>query len=106
MYRRAMGFLAATALLSTGCAVRLVAGRSGTAPSGDPGDTAPRIEVDAAYAKVRAGSAILVDVRGAASYKSRHAQGAMLVPVDDVEQDPKAVIARLPRDKQPILYCT
>ena len=67
---------------------------------------APRIDVTTAFEAVRAGRAILVDVRGEASYRQKRAAGAVLLAVEDIERAPADAARRLPADKQPILYCT
>ena len=67
---------------------------------------APRIDVAAAFEAVRAGRAVLVDVRGEASYRQKRAAGAVLLTVEDIERAPADAARRLPADKQPILYCT
>ncbi len=67
---------------------------------------AQRISVDQAFAKVQAGQAVLVDVRGEQSFQRMHATGALLIPLDEIESQPRAAAAKIPADKQPILYCT
>ncbi len=105
--RRAI-LLGAGAWVLSGCAVRLRQRES--QPSipiqPDPADLVPRVSPEAAYAAVQAGRAILVDVRSPESYQARHAAGALLLPIDDIERSPQAALARLPAGRQPILYCT
>jgi len=69
-------------------------------------DAVPRIDVDAAYQEIQAARAAIFDVRGPASYAARHAAGATLIPLDDIEQSPRSALALLPAGKRPILYCT
>ena len=111
MRRRKLGAVVAAgqvALLGTaGCGISLKqgGGNSGGSSAGGSAD-APRIDVDAARAAVQAGTAVLVDVRGAESYRQRRAAGAVLLTLDDIEKDPTAAAGKLPAGKQPILYCT
>ncbi len=71
-----------------------------------PDSEVPRIEVDAAYGEVRAGTAVLVDVRGDPAWRSRHATGALSIPLEDIEAAPNKALAGVPAGKRPILYCT
>ncbi len=100
--------LGAGAWALSGCAVRLR--RREPQPSipiqPDPADLVPRVSPEAAYTAVQTGRAILVDVRSPESYQARHAAGALLLPIDDIERSPQAALARLPAGRQPILYCT
>jgi rhodanese-related sulfurtransferase len=64
--------------------------------------TAPRISVADARKAIDAGKAILVDVRGAESYKQEHAKGAISLPTAEIA----ARLSELPKDKQIITYCT
>ncbi|MGI8424321.1 MAG: rhodanese-like domain-containing protein [Chloroflexota bacterium] len=70
------------------------------------GREAPRIEVQAAFDAVRAGRAVLIDVRGETSFRQKRAAGALLIPLDDIELAPADAIRRVPAGMQPILYCT
>ena len=116
MNRRALATLALGAscvLGNAGCGVRLRQPASESAsgePRGSVGtdreDNVPRIDVEIAFAEVRAGRAVLVDVRGAASFRLRRATGALSLPLDEIERDPKGAIARLVAEKRPLLYCT
>jgi hypothetical protein len=104
--------LAMVAPALAGCGIRIrTSGASGAAPAGGGsagvgGDAVPRIDVDAAHAEVVAGRAILVDVRSASSWRALRAQGAISLPLDELERDPKGALAALPAGKRPILYCT
>ena len=64
--------------------------------------TAPRISVADARKALDAGKAILVDVRGAESYKQEHAKGAISLPTGEIATR----LSELPKDKQIITYCT
>jgi hypothetical protein len=63
----------------------------------------PRIRAEELKRLVAAGQAVIVDVRSAADYAQAHIQGAINLPVQQIEtgQYPK-----LPRDKRLIGYCT
>jgi|GEM_PF-772332 len=100
--------LGASAWMLAGCAVRVrrVEPQPTIPVQPDPADLVPRVPPEAAYAAVAAQRAILVDVRSAESFQARHAAGALLLPIDDIERSPQTALARLPTNKQPILYCT
>jgi hypothetical protein len=94
---------ALSVLFTTACAVRMrQSGSTATQAEREP----PRIDVDAAFEEVRAGRAMLIDVRGPISYEERRAAGAILITLDDLEQKLGDSLARIPRDQKPILYCT
>lgn len=63
----------------------------------------PRISAEELKRLVAARQAVIVDVRSAAEYAQAHIQGAINLPVQQIEagQYPK-----LPRDKRLIGYCT
>src|ERR671937_2134492 len=104
MQRRAAGLLLA-GLFAAGCSIRL--GSPQAAPTADrDGGDALRIAVDAAFTEVRAGRAVLVDVRSRESYRTRRAAGALALPLDEIEGAPAAALAALPAGQRPILYCT
>jgi hypothetical protein len=71
-----------------------------------PDDAVPRIDVADAFRAVNAGRAVLIDVRGDESWHSRHASGALSIPVDQIETAPLRAFAPVPAGKEPILYCT
>lgn len=52
--------------------------------------------------KMDAGQAVLIDVRGKASYDASHAAGALSIPEEEIG----ARLDEIPRDKEVILYCT
>jgi hypothetical protein len=83
---------------------------SGAAPSGSgaapSGDGVPRIGVDEAHSEVTAGRAFLVDVRSQQAYRLSRAAGAILLPLEQIEQAPPAAARALPAGQRPILYCT
>lgn len=61
----------------------------------------PRIGVAEAKAKVEAGEAILVDVRGTTTYEAQHIAGAISMPASQVSSR----YIELPTDKLIIFYC-
>lgn len=67
-----------------------------------PRPEARRITSEEARDAVAKGTAVLVDVRGAESYKEEHAKGALSIPVHEVA----ARASELPKDKLIITYCT
>jgi ABC-type oligopeptide transport system substrate-binding subunit len=66
----------------------------------NPGDTR-RISVEETQKAVEAGTALVVDVRDAATYKTSHIKGAKSVPLAQFDQR----IGELPKDKLIITYC-
>lgn len=64
----------------------------------------PRVTAEKAKAAFDAGQAVIVDVRTAEAYASRHISGAILIPLADIERDPSAV--QLDKTKWIITYCT
>jgi hypothetical protein len=68
----------------------------------DPAAEAPRISVADAKKALDAGKAVLVDVRGPASYDQEHAKGALSLPLYELPNR----MGELPKDKQIIAYCT
>jgi hypothetical protein len=99
-------FTLASAPTLAACGIRLTQKTPAGAASTEPDREAPRIEVTAAYAVITAGKALLFDVRGPDSYRQRHAKGAILLDVDDIDRSPADALRRIPSGKQPILYCT
>jgi hypothetical protein len=95
-------------LWGTGCGVRFVPPEErGTGGSQTlPAEEISRIAVEQAFAEVQAGRAVLVDVRSAEAYRRSRGAGAILLPLEQVEQDPRAAVRALPEGKRPILYCT
>ncbi|MEP6707060.1 MAG: rhodanese-like domain-containing protein [Pyrinomonadaceae bacterium] len=67
-----------------------------------PGDGARRITPAEARVALDNGEAIIVDVRGDASYEAGHVAGARLIPFSDV----LARIDEFPRNKLIITYCS
>ena len=91
--------------LAQACGISVRQGGT-AASSGTPEPEAPRIDVDAALAAVRAGRAVLVDVRSSESFQQKRAAGAVLLPLDEIEKSPREALAKLPPARQAIFYCT
>jgi glucose/arabinose dehydrogenase len=66
-------------------------------------DAIPRVKAADAVRMVKAGEAILVDVRDAGSYETMHAKGALHVSYQDIQE---GKFGKLPKDKNLIFYCT
>jgi rhodanese-related sulfurtransferase/DNA-binding transcriptional ArsR family regulator len=59
------------------------------------------IDFDELRARLKAGSAILVDVRPAEEYAAGHIAGAVSIPHDEIDER----LRELPRDKEIVAYC-
>lgn len=69
--------------------------------------TIRRISPDEAWTLAKSSRAILVDTRDPRQYKEMHAQGAIDVPLAEIESSPRvAALASIPADKSIIFYCT
>jgi hypothetical protein len=67
-----------------------------------PGDGVRRITPAEAREALDKGKAIIIDVRGDASYNAGHVKGALSIPVNDIGSR----ASELPRDKMIITYCS
>jgi predicted sulfurtransferase len=67
-----------------------------------PGDGVRRITPAEAREALDKGKAIIIDVRGDASYNAGHVKGARSIPVDAIGSR----ASELPRDKMIITYCS
>jgi uncharacterized protein (DUF2147 family) len=63
-------------------------------------DAVKRITIEEAKAAVEAGKALIVDVRPAEAYKTKHIKGSISMP------DVATGYQSLPKDKQIITYCS
>lgn len=63
---------------------------------------AKRVPIQEAQQKLAMGTAVLVDVRDAQSYAFQHAEGALSIPLAEIQ----ARAGELPKGKQIITYCT
>jgi 3-mercaptopyruvate sulfurtransferase SseA len=64
----------------------------------------PRVTVEEAWAAFESGAAVIVDVRIAESFAAGHIQGALSIPLADINTNPAGV--NLDRSKWIITYCT
>jgi rhodanese-related sulfurtransferase len=67
-----------------------------------PADDVQRISIAEARAAFDSGKAVIIDVRGEASYNAGHIKGAKVIAVGEIS----ARAGELPRDKTIILYCS
>lgn len=67
-----------------------------------PPDSVRRITATEAKEALDKGEAIIIDVRGEASYEAGHIKGARLIPVNDLLKR----LDELPHDKLIITYCS
>jgi len=65
-------------------------------------DEAPRIKPEEVRELLKKNKAVLVDVRGSATYKAGHIKGALNIPYNEIA----ARSGELPRDKMIITYCS
>jgi hypothetical protein len=65
-------------------------------------DGIPRINVDEAVRELKAGTAIIVDVRTKEQWAAGHVKGAQFIP----ENELAGRTAELPHDKKIIAYCS
>jgi len=68
----------------------------------DEGHDAPRISLADAKKAYDDGAAVIVDVRDVNAYKQERIKGALNIPIADIA----ANIAKLPKDKKIIVYCS
>ena len=69
--------------------------------AGAPAD-APRVAAEEAVKMAARGEAVILDVRGKSDYDLEHAEGAISIPLGELE----ARIGELPKDKYVAAYCT
>jgi hypothetical protein len=67
-------------------------------------DQVPRIPIEQALAAVQSGAAVMVDVRSAEAYDARRVQGAISIPLFDIESNVESL--PLEKDQWIITYCT
>lgn len=68
-----------------------------------PEDAMPRVTAEESIPLVKSGKAIVIDVRGTASYEAAHIKDALDIPLNKLEA---GEFTGLPRDKKIIAYCT
>ena len=66
------------------------------------GDGVRRITPDELREALKKGKAVLIDVRGAESYKAGHIKGARLIPANEIASR----LSELPKDKLIATYCS
>jgi 3-mercaptopyruvate sulfurtransferase SseA len=76
------------------------AGQAQTQPT--PADGVRRVTVEELRAALEKGTAIVVDVRVAESYKAGHIKGALWIPGNEIASRTK----ELPKDKLIVTYCS
>lgn len=64
----------------------------------------PRVSVDEALAALNSGAAVIVDVRSVESFVVKHVAGALSIPLNRIEENPKGL--SLEKDQWIITYCT
>ena len=65
-------------------------------------DGARRVTIEEMEAMVKAGTAVVIDVRNQAAYDTAHIPGARLIPAGEIQNH----LNELPRDKMIITYCS
>lgn len=70
-------------------------------PLAPHGDDTRRISIEETQAAIKAGTALVVDVREESTYKVSHIKGAKSIPLPQFEKR----IGELPKDKLIITYC-
>ena len=89
------------ALLAASALIVFLPGAAGRAAAAGPAE-APRVEAEEVKRLVEKGEAVIVDVRGKDAYDLEHAEGALHIPVAEIESR----LAELPKDKLIAAYCT
>jgi predicted sulfurtransferase len=78
------------------------AAASAAAPAPPAAAEARRISAEEVRQALAKGKAVLVDVRSKDSYDASHAQGALSIPLGEIESR----AGELPKDKLVVTYCT
>jgi 3-mercaptopyruvate sulfurtransferase SseA len=76
------------------------AAKTTNTPAQNPGDTR-RVSIEETQKAIEAGTAVVVDVRDAASYRTSHIKSAKSIPLQQFDER----IGELPKDKLIITYC-
>lgn len=66
----------------------------------DPDDPHP-VDADELHASIKAGNAVLLDVRPSNEYDAAHLPGALSIPLEELETR----IAEIPKEREIIAYC-
>jgi len=64
----------------------------------------PRVSIEETRVALAAGAAIIVDVRSPSAYELSHIQGAINIPLGEIETNPTGL--DLDKDQWIITYCT
>jgi hypothetical protein len=64
----------------------------------------PRTPVEQALVALQSGAAVIVDVRSAQAYEESHVEGAISIPLAEIETNPNGLA--LEKDQWIITYCT
>jgi len=64
----------------------------------------PRVSIEETLVAITAGAALIVDVRNPGDYAQGHIEGAINIPLSDIETDPAGL--GLDKDQWIITYCT
>jgi predicted sulfurtransferase len=82
-------------------ALALIAVTPRTSAAAGPAE-APRVEAEEVKRLAARGEAVIVDVRNKDAYDLEHAEGALSIPLNELE----GRLAELPKDKLIAAYCT
>ena len=88
------------ALLAILALIALVPGTAGRAAEGAA--EAPRVAAEEVKRLAANGEVVIIDTRGKDAYDAEHAEGALSVPVAELESH----LSKLPKDKLIAAYCT
>ena len=83
-------------------ALALIAVIPRTSAAAEGAAEAPRIAAEEVKRLAARGEVVIIDTRGKDSYDFEHAEGALSVPLSELESH----LAELPKDKQIAAYCT
>jgi rhodanese-like protein len=64
----------------------------------------PRVSIEKTLVAITAGAAVIVDVRNSGDYAQGHIEGAISIPLSDIETNPAGL--GLDKDQWIITYCT
>lgn len=65
-------------------------------------DGARRVTIEEMEAMLKAGTAVVIDVRNQAAYDAGHIPGSRLIPAGEIQNH----LNELPRDKMIVTYCS
>ena len=98
----ALAFVGCNSRDGSGSAARSSTSSASVPNASTPGDGVRRITTAELHDALEKGTAVVVDVRSAETYKQAHIKGALSIP------EPEIVSRKdeLPRDKTIVLYCS